>query len=163
MTLQQVPAVDKCSRYCGLWLLASCLSDLEQDLCQTIHCTSCYSTCMLSGQGQSTIFKPGSGKHLEEFLGRTPAHNNLVEQVCAEMELQQLLKLMHQLSCLCRTARQVLRGSIDTLVEDPAWLQLMTQLTAQALTCPAHNRGSHTLHDATLVEALKSWQTNVLC
>ena len=109
------------------------------------------------------MFKPGHGKHLEEFLCKTPAHNNLVEQVCADTELQQLLKLTHQLSCLCRTARQVLRGSIDTWVEDPAWLQLMTQLTAQALTRPAHNQGSHTLHDAVLVGALNSWQTNVLC
>lgn len=132
-------------------------------MCQTIHCTSCDSILMLSGQGQSTFFKSGSGRHLEDFLGRTPAHNNLVEPVCADKGLQQPLKLMHQLSCLSRTARQVLRGSIDTLVEDPAWLQLMTQLTAQASTCPAHNRGSHTLHDAILVEASDSWQTKVLC
>ena len=109
---------------------------------------------MLSGQGQSTFSNPGKGKHLEECLGRTPAHNNLVEQVCADTGLQQLLNLTHQLSCLCRTAKQVLRGSTDTLVEDPAWLQLMTQLTAQAMTCPARNQGSHTLHDATSVEAL---------
>ena len=100
--------------------------------------------------------KPGSGKHLEDFLGRTPAHNNLAELVCPDTGLQQPLKLMLQLSCLCRTTKQVLRGSTDTLVEDPAWLQLMTQLTAQASTRPARNRGSHMLHDAVLVEALNS-------
>ena len=151
-----MPAVSTCSRYCGHWLFAGCPSHLEQDLGQTIHCTSCYSTLLLSGQGHSTFPKPGSGKHLEDFLGRTPAHNNLVELVCPDTGLQQPLKLMLQLSCLCRTAKQVLRGSTDTLVEDPAWLQLMTQLTAQASTRPARNRGSHMLHDAVLVEALNS-------